>query len=135
MEYGIYCRDKRFKKSKSMSGINFSKLQELSDGDKEFHQELTLALFKSLLELKDKYHSSSLNKDIEGIKAIRHKIKPTLILFEITLLQNIIAEGKLVLEESGFSSAFDLHLLNFNAGLDKTISELKFYLDNNDFKN
>ena len=90
--------------------INFERIDEMAEGDADFRAELVSALFKSLSELKEKYIEGAELKDAEIISQIRHKVKPALELFEIKKLENIIKEGKDILNETGFSEDFLVHL-------------------------
>jgi hypothetical protein len=118
-----------------MSIINFDKLIELSDGDKEFQKDLAIALAKGLKEFNIKYLESGENHDFEGIKNIRHKFKPSLLMFEIFTLQQIMIEGKQILEENGFGELFSNHMFNFQQAIKASILEMDDYLKNQNFLN
>lgn len=93
--------------------VNFDKIDEMTAGDADFRAELVTAIFNSLLELRDTYieGASSENEDI--IQEIRHKVKPSLALFEVNVLNELLNEGKEIIEENGFGPEFLKHLDNF----------------------
>lgn len=82
----------------------------MADGDADFKAELVAAIHASLVELKEKYLEGSEDQNEETIHLIRHKVKPTLALFEIDKLSNVIQEGKVIIAEKGFKEAFIEHL-------------------------
>jgi hypothetical protein len=65
------------------------------------------------LELEAKYSEGFQERDEVKIQQIRHKIKPTLAMFEFELLTSSIQEGKLILESEGFGKAFESHFHDF----------------------
>ncbi|MCH7411252.1 hypothetical protein MM239_17780 [Belliella sp. DSM 111904] len=93
--------------------INLSRVDEMAEGDVEFKRELLSALHTSLLELRDKYLEGSEKEDNEAIQQIRHKVKPTLAMFEMQKLERIVLQGKVVIEENGFKGEFLSHLESF----------------------
>lgn len=90
--------------------INFDNIDEMADGDAEFKAELVSAIYASLVELKEKYLEGAEDQNEETIHLIRHKVKPTLALFEIDKLGTIIQEGKGIIAEKGFKEDFMEHL-------------------------
>ncbi|WP_041779682.1 hypothetical protein [Belliella baltica] len=90
--------------------INFENIDEMADGDADFKAELVAAIYASLIELKEKYLEGAEDQNEETIHLIRHKVKPTLALFEIDKLSNIIQEGKNIIAEKGFKDDFIEHL-------------------------
>lgn len=93
--------------------INLERIEEMADGDAEFRAELMLAIHTSLIELKEKYLEGAENANSETIHLIRHKVKPTMMLFEIERLRVSIQNGKEIIEEKGFKEEFLLHLDDF----------------------
>ncbi|MDG1278357.1 MAG: hypothetical protein P8O16_13820 [Algoriphagus sp.] len=86
-----------------------SLISGMSDGDDEFENQLTTAIYQGLIELREKYLEASITKNEEIIKQIRHKLKPTLSMFGF---DDIIAElhnGKDILDSNGFGVAFEDH--------------------------
>ncbi|MCE7057516.1 hypothetical protein LZF95_22735 [Algoriphagus sp. AGSA1] len=94
----------------------------MSEGDEAFQKELTWAIYTGLLELKDIYTKASMEKDDEKIQQIRHKLKPTLSIFELTHIIDELQVGKEIIENSGFDNAlFRSHFQNLQIKLDATI--------------
>ncbi len=93
--------------------VSFDKIEEMTEGDAEFKAELVSAIYFSLQELRDKYIEGAENQDQVIIQEIRHKVKPSLALFDMTLLSEIILDGKEIIEEQGFNEAFMVHFDKF----------------------
>ena len=93
--------------------LNFDKIDEMTDGDADFKAELITAIYNSLLELKDTYIEGAANEDEEIIQEIRHKVKPSLVMFEVNPLNEILLEGKDIIESSGFGPEFLAHFEKF----------------------
>ncbi len=93
--------------------VNFDRIDEMAEGDMEFRNELITAIHNSLIELKEKYLEGSEEENIETIQQIRHKVKPTLALFEIEKLNDVVLNGKTIIEENGFKGPFLTHLEEF----------------------
>lgn len=89
------------------------RILEMAEGDDEFRLELTSAIYQGLLELEVKYSEGFQEKDEVKIQQIRHKIKPTLAMFEFDLLTDSMQEGKLILESEGFGQSFEAHFHEF----------------------
>lgn len=89
------------------------RILEMAEGDDEFRIELTSAIYNGLLELETKYTEGLVEKDEVKIQQIRHKIKPTLAMFEFDQLAESLLEGKAILESDGFGDAFELHVQDF----------------------
>ncbi|WP_290508371.1 hypothetical protein [Algoriphagus sp.] len=96
----------------------------MSDGDEEFKKELTQAIFAGLKELKQFYSEGMLQRDLEIIQQIRHKVKPTLGMFEFDDLANSLQQGKEILESAGFGIQFQSHYEEFILQVDKAIEEV-----------
>ena len=86
------------------------KLLEISEGDEEFKFELAKAIHNGLIELKSIYSKGYQEKDDVIIQQIRHKVKPTLAMFEFEDLIVEIQKGKEILEREGFSENFSSHV-------------------------
>ncbi|MCH7411888.1 hypothetical protein MM213_00195 [Belliella sp. R4-6] len=93
--------------------INLERIEEMADGDSDFRYELIVAIHTSLTELKEKYLEGAENENSEAIHHIRHKVKPTMSLFEIERLRKSIQDGKEIIEEKGFKAEFLEHLEEF----------------------
>ncbi|MFD2201185.1 hypothetical protein [Shivajiella indica] len=93
--------------------VNFDKIDEMTDGDADFKAELVSAIFNSLVELRDVYIQGASLENEDTIQEIRHKVKPSLALFEINELNELLNEGKELIEEKGFGPEFLQHLDRF----------------------
>ncbi len=89
------------------------RILEMAEGDEEFRLELTSAIYQGLLELEVKYSEGFQNKDEVKIQQIRHKIKPTLAMFDFNLLTDSMQKGKAILESEGFGDSFESHYHEF----------------------
>ena len=101
------------------------RIEEMADGDEEFRLELTQAIHRGLIELKNVYAEGSSEKDIHKIQQIRHKLKPTLSMFDFDLLTQNLQEGKEILESSGFDDRFAIHLNQFIQHVEMAIKEVE----------
>ncbi|TFV97640.1 hypothetical protein E4S40_03045 [Algoriphagus kandeliae] len=108
--------------------LNF-RIEEMSDGDEEFKKELTQAIFAGLMELKQLYSAGMIQRDLEIIQQIRHKVKPTLGMFEFEDLANSLQNGKEILESTGFGPEFQDHYERFIKQVDRAIDEVKRLVD------
>ncbi|UZD23520.1 hypothetical protein PBT90_08980 [Algoriphagus halophytocola] len=86
-----------------------SLIEEMSDGDQDFQKELTQAILLGLEELKVKYAAGLEQKNENIIQQIRHKIKPTLVMFGLAPIIDEMQVGKELLEQKGFDTEFELH--------------------------
>ncbi|RAI91466.1 hypothetical protein [Algoriphagus yeomjeoni] len=97
----------------------------MADGDKEFEKELTLAIHKGLLELKEVYAQGSLEKNDVKLQQIRHKLKPTLAMFELLQITDELQLGKEIIESEGFDGpAFSNHYRNLQRKLEIAIKRV-----------
>ncbi|MDR7130242.1 hypothetical protein J2X69_002590 [Algoriphagus sp. 4150] len=98
---------------------------EMSEGDKEFEKELTLAIYSGLVELKEKYAEGSREKNDTKIQQIRHKLKPTLSMFELCHIIEELQVGKDIIETEGFdAAAFNVHYYRLHQKLDQAIKRV-----------
>ncbi|EOZ98571.1 hypothetical protein A33Q_1225 [Indibacter alkaliphilus LW1] len=93
--------------------VSFEKIEEMTEGDAEFKSELITAIYFSLQELREKYIEGAENQDPVIIQEIRHKVKPSLSLFDMVLLSDIIQDGKEIIESQGFDESFMDHFDKF----------------------
>ncbi len=100
------------------------RILEMAEGDDEFRVELTSAIYSGLSELQSVYTEACLAKDQVRIQQIRHKIKPTLSMFEFDQLAASLQEGKEILESEGFGAAFDVHFRFFLAKVGEALGEV-----------
>lgn len=97
-------------------------ISDMSDGDSEFKRELTLAIYTGLVELKEKYSEGAFEKNDTKIQQIRHKLKPTLSMFELVHIVEELQTGKEIIESEGFGGkAFAVHFKNLQEKLDLAI--------------
>lgn len=85
------------------------RILDFSEGDTEFMAELTTAIHNGMKELKQKYTEGKLTKDEFTIQQIRHKLKPTLVMFEFNDILEELQKGKEIVEKDGFNQEFDQH--------------------------
>lgn len=85
------------------------RILNISEGDTEFMAELAAAIHNGMKELKQKYSEGKLEKNESTIQQARHKLKPTLIMFEFNDILEELQEGKEIVEKDGFSQEFDRH--------------------------
>ncbi|HSF55690.1 MAG TPA: hypothetical protein VLA71_18200 [Algoriphagus sp.] len=100
------------------------RILEMAEGDDEFRIELTSAIYNGLLELQSKYSEAILEKDEVKIQQIRHKIKPTLSMFEFDQLADSLSEGKVILESEGFGKAFEVHFQDLQKKIQVALVEV-----------
>ncbi|MBW3468031.1 hypothetical protein [Arthrospiribacter ruber] len=93
--------------------VSFEKIEEMTEGDAEFKAELISAIYFSLQELREKYIEGAENQDPVVIQEIRHKVKPSLALFDMVVLSEVIHDGKEIIEHQGFNKAFLEHFDKF----------------------
>lgn len=100
------------------------RILEMAEGDDDFRVELISAIYAGLLELKSVYLEGAAERDEVKIQQIRHKIKPTVSMFDLDQLSDSLQLGKKVLESEGFGAAFDSHLLTFVVLVDSALVEV-----------
>ncbi|GMQ27367.1 hypothetical protein [Algoriphagus confluentis] len=100
------------------------RIEEMAEGDKDFREELTKAILDGLVELKSKYAEGLIKKDQVIIQQVRHKLKPTLAMFDMFLLSDALQQGKEILEREGFSSKFNTHFRDFEVKVNSAIEEV-----------
>jgi hypothetical protein len=100
------------------------KIQEISEGDEEFRVELTQAIYVGLLELKEQYLEGFKKKDGVVIQQVRHKVKPTLSMFQFDQLIETLQKGKEILDAQGFVVDFTSHLEDFKLEVDRAIHDV-----------
>jgi len=82
--------------------INISKVDEMAEGDEDFKAELLQAIYTSIRDLQTKYMEGLSAQDQEALQQARHKIKPTITLFELKKLQSVLLDGKMIVSTQGF---------------------------------
>ncbi|MFC5623605.1 hypothetical protein [Algoriphagus winogradskyi] len=100
-------------------------ISEMTDGDSEFKKELTFAIHKGLLELKEVYAEGSIEKNEVKLQQIRHKLKPTLAMFELFHITEELQNGKEIIENQGFECPeFAIHYENLQSKLEIAIKRV-----------
>ncbi|EIM76453.1 hypothetical protein A3SI_09637 [Nitritalea halalkaliphila LW7] len=89
--------------------VDLTQLDALAAGDASFKGQLLEALLSALEELRQHYAQGAEAQDAEQIRLIRHKLKPTVEMFGVRSLQQLLQEGKELYEQEGFGLAFRLH--------------------------
>ncbi|MFC3881251.1 hypothetical protein ACFOSV_13750 [Algoriphagus namhaensis] len=101
-----------------------SKIDEMADGDQDFKSQLTRAIKSGMEELKQKYEEGMIQSNEMIIQQVRHKVKPTLMLFGFDDLIEFLNEGKVILESEGFGPSFNAHAKQVSGQLEKAIAQL-----------
>lgn len=109
---------------KTNKNINLDRVEEVAEGDKEFQSQLLLAIQTSLEDLKSRYLEGLASKNETILQQARHKIKPTLSLFELKRLSAILRQGK-TLDLSINPDIVKAHREDFLAAIDDLLKELK----------
>lgn len=86
---------------------------KIAEGDAEFAKQLTHAIKVGLEELYDNYKAGKLEQNEHTIQQARHKVKPTLMMFNFDQVLNCLNDGMNILESEGFGSKFERHFLEF----------------------
>lgn len=108
----------------SSSFVNFNKYHELAEGDNDF---LLLLLQQTLIEFeifKIKYPELVLLQDEISLGKLVHKVKPTLIMFELDEFLNDIQSNREQLKNSASDIDINNSMLKISASIDKIINEL-----------
>ncbi len=72
--------------------LNFDKLLEITEGDKDFMFNLFNSYFKSLAECKSEFEKHLNKEDTEALKFLLHKIRATIKTFDIRSLEQVLSE-------------------------------------------
>jgi len=108
--------------------INLDRVEEMAEGDDDFRRELLRAIYTSIQEFKIKYVEGLSSHNLEKLQQARHKIKPTLSLFELKKLNTILQEGKAHVSAKGFED-LDLHQNQFREITDELLKDLEEVLE------
>lgn len=100
------------------------RILEMAEGDEEFRIELTRAIYNGLMELQSKYCEGLEEENETIIQQIRHKLKPTLSMFEFSDLIEELQNGKDILESKGFGEEFVLHFESLNSMLEVAVERV-----------
>ena len=109
---------------KTNENINLKRVEEVAEGDKEFQSQLLSAIQTSLEDLKLRYLEGLASKNATILQQARHKIKPTLSLFELNRLGSVLRQGKM-LDLSINPDEVKAHQKEFLGVIDDLLSELK----------
>lgn len=104
------------------------KILAIADGDEDFKLELTKAIHTGLIELKTVYKQGNDAKDEVTIQQIRHKMKPTLAMFDFDELIVEMQIGKDIVESEGFTDRFSAHVLKMDKLVDAEIEKVGMLL-------
>lgn len=108
--------------------INFNRVEEMAEGDLEFRSQLLNAIYSSIQDLKLKYIEGLSQQNEEIIQQARHKIKPTLSLFELNKLSSILQEGK-KLVSSDESEKLNAHQTRFLLAIEDLLDDLSVVIN------
>ena len=111
----------------NLKNIDFLKIEAMVEDDVEFRNQLLDAIQMAVEELEEVYLKGISEKDLNAIKMSRHKIKPTLGLFDLQRLATLLAKGKRLMVEKGFSEEIEPHKEEFLAATKAVLEEIKNY--------
>lgn len=104
--------------------INFKKVEEMAEGDADFQAELLQAIYTSIQDLKSKYIEGLSTRNEDTLQQARHKIKPTLSLFELKRIHTVLLEGKTIVSSKGFEALAD-HEARFLKAAEDLLEDLQ----------
>lgn len=104
--------------------INLNKVDEMAEGDTDFKAELLHALYTSIQDLQTRYVEGLSLQNEEALQQARHKIKPTVTLFQLKKIQSVLSEGKAIVSTKGFA-ALGQHESEFIKVTDDLLRELE----------
>lgn len=108
--------------------INLTRVEEMAEGDMEFRSQLLNAIYSSIQDLKIKYVEGLSSHDEEIIQQARHKIKPTLSLFELKKLSSILQEGKKLISSEDFEK-LHAHQNRFLMAIEDLLEDLNVVIN------
>ncbi len=88
------------KKLRQADGLNITdniKLHEIVQGNDQFLQSIVTSFIAELTSFKDKYGEILQKGNLKNFKAVKHKISPSLKLFEAKTLENLVNIGESLL--------------------------------------
>ncbi|WP_137403870.1 hypothetical protein [Echinicola rosea] len=104
--------------------INMDKVHEMSEGDLEFQKELLQAIASSVEELKDRYTEAMVQRDEDLLHQARHKVRPTVTIFELRNLSQVLDEGKQVIRHDESEDKVNDHHDQFLKAIDELLREI-----------
>ncbi|MBD3628245.1 hypothetical protein [Cyclobacterium sp.] len=112
---------------KKYKNIDFKKIEEMVEDDVVFRNQLLDAIHVAVEELQTTYIRGIEEESLPTIKQARHKIKPTLGLFDLEKLAIIIGNGKRLMLEKGFADGIEAHKNEFLEATNDVLEEVKAY--------
>lgn len=109
---------------RNSENINLDKVEEMAEGDMDFKAELLQALYTSVQDLQTRYVEGLSSQNAEALQQARHKIKPTITLFQLKKIQSVLSEGKAIISTKGFA-ALGQHESKFTQVTDDLLRELE----------
>lgn len=113
--------------NKQYKNIDFQKIDDMVEDDVDFRKQLLEAIEVALTELENSYVIGIKEKSLPVIKQARHKIKPTLRLFDLERLGVILGNGKRFMLDHGFGEGIEAHMKEFQEAVHAVQEELKEY--------
>ncbi len=113
--------------NKQYKNIDFQKIDDMVEGDADFRKQLLEAIEVALTELENSYLIGIKEKSLPVIKQARHKIKPTLGLFDLERLGVVLGNGKRFMQDHGFGEGLDAHKKEFQDAVHAVLEEVKRY--------
>ncbi|AGA79559.1 hypothetical protein Echvi_3336 [Echinicola vietnamensis DSM 17526] len=104
--------------------INMDKVHEMSEGDMEFQKELLQAIASSVEELRDRYEEGIEQRDEDLLHQARHKVKPTVTIFELRNLSQVLEEGKQIIRHDELEEKVNSHHEQFLKAVDELLREI-----------
>ncbi|WP_229239661.1 hypothetical protein [Echinicola soli] len=104
--------------------INMDKVHEMSEGDMEFQKELLQAIASSVEELKDRYEEAMAQRDEDLLHQARHKVRPTVTIFELRNLSQVLDEGKQIIRHDELEEKINVHHEQFLKVIDELLREI-----------
>jgi len=113
--------------NKPFKNIDFHKIEAMVEDDEDFKNQLLEAIEIAVSELEASYLRGIEEKSMAIIKQARHKIKPTLGLFDLERLGVSLGNGKRLMMEHGFGEGIDAHVREFREAVQAVLEEVKTY--------
>ena len=110
-----------------LKNIDFVKIEAMVEDDLDFRDQLLDAIKAAVEELEKAYLKGISEKDPVVIRQSRHKIKPTLGLFDLQRLSTLLANGKRLMAEKGFTEEVEKHKKDFLAATEAVLQEINNY--------
>ncbi|GGZ32671.1 hypothetical protein GCM10007049_27740 [Echinicola pacifica] len=101
------------------------KVHEMAEGDQEFEVELLEAIASSVQELKERYAEAITNRDEKMMHQARHKVRPTVTIFELRKLSKVLENGRQLIETDASDMAFEEHRKEFIQVSNDLLSEIR----------